>query len=163
VQANSRNDFTVAPDHLAFGAVKRGSGSTSTVTITFYGALGAKVTEVKSESNYVQPVIQEVKRQDAEVAYQVTAKLREDTPVGKWFTDVWVKTNIPSMPQVRVPLTVEIETALSVSPEIVNLGSIKVGAEVEKRVIVRAVKPFKIVALEGVDSELVVKENSQEA
>jgi len=163
VQANSRNDFVVTPDHLAFGAIKRGTTTPSTVTISFYGAPGAKVTEVKGESNYVQTSIQEVKTQGGEVAYQLTAKLRDDTPVGKWFTDVWVKTNIPSMPQVRVPLTVEIESALSVSPEAADLGSVAVGKEVEKRIIVRAVKPFKVTAIEGVDAQLSVTEQSQDA
>jgi len=163
VQANSRSDFAVVPEQLAIGSVKRGGTASATGNITFYGNPGAKITEVKGESNYVQPSLQEVKGQDGVASFQLTAKLREDTPVGKWYTDVWVKTNVPSMPQLRVPLTVEVESALSVSPEAVSLGSIKVGAEVEKRVIVRAAKPFKVTAIEGVDADLAVQESSQEA
>ena len=109
VQANGRNDFASAPDTLAFGQVKRGDSPVRPVKVTFYGIADAKITEVKTESNYVQPKITEVKAQDGEVVYQLTAKLRADTPVGKWYTDVWIKTNIPTMPQVRIPLTVEID------------------------------------------------------
>ena len=48
------------------------------------------------------------RRLDTEVVYQLTATLRGDTPVGRWYTDVWLKTNVSSMEQLRVPLTVEI-------------------------------------------------------
>ncbi len=163
VQANSRSDFALTPEQLAFGQIKRGSSPTATVSLTFYGNGTAKIAEVKSETNYVQPSIQELRRTENEVVYQITAKLRQDTPVGKWFTDVWVKTTDVNMAQLRVPVTVEIESALSVNPEIMNLGSIKVGAEIEKKVIVRGVKPFKVAGVEGGDSELTVKDSTQEA
>lgn len=163
VQANSRSDFAVNPDALAYGQVKRGDNPTATVTISFFGSPGAKVTEVKADSNYIQPTIQEIRREGTETVYQLTAKLRPDTPVGKWFTDVWVKTNIATMAQVRVPLTVEVQSALSVSHEIVDLGTLKAGGEIEKRVVVRGVKPFKIVGVEGGDDELSIKDGSEEA
>jgi len=163
VQANSRSDFVMTPDQIALGQVKRGSAQNAAVTLTFYGNPTAQVTEVKTETNYIQASVQKVSQTDAEVAYQVTAKMRQDTPVGKWYTDVWVKTNIPSMPQLRVPLTVEVESALSVSPEVINLGAVKAGGEVEKKVIVRGVKPFKVVKVESGGEELVVKDSSADS
>jgi len=158
VQANGRNDFNVTPDTLAVGTVKRGGAPSATTQITFYGNPGAQITSAKGESNYIQPAFTEVRRTDAEVVYQLTTKLRSDTPVGKWYTDVWVKTNIPSMPQLRVPLTVEIESALTVNPEAVALGKVKVNTEAERRVIVRGAKPFKITKIQGVDDALQVKD-----
>src|SRR5262249_37652103 len=137
VSANARLDFNVNPDALALGTIKRGGTPASTVYLTFSGNKEAQVLSVKGESNYVLTDFKEVRRFDTEVVYQLTAQLRPDTPVGKWYTDVWVKTNLPSMPQVRVPLTVEIESALTVSPELVSLGRVNVKAENERRVIVR--------------------------
>lgn len=163
VQANSRNDFTVSPDTLAFGQVKRGTSPTTSSKITFLGIAGAQITEVKPESNYVKAELKEVRRENSEVAYEVTAKLRSDTPVGKWYTDVWVKTNIPSMQQLRVPLTVEVEAPLSVSPEAVTLGPVKAGAEGERRVVVRGVKPFKITKIEGAEDDLTVLDNTKDS
>ncbi len=163
VQANSRNDFAVTPDTLAFGQVKRGAAPATASRVTFYGMTNAHVTEVKPESNYVKAELKEVRRENSEVAYELTAKLRPDTPIGKWYTDVWLKTNIPSMPQIRVPLTVEIESPLSVSPELVSLGQVKAGTEGERRVIVRGVKPFKITKVEGTDEELVVQDSTKDS
>jgi hypothetical protein len=163
VQANGRDDLTVAPEALALGQAKRGSMPSGTVTVTSLGNAGWQIVGVERESNYVLPTLTETKRQGGEVSYQVTAKIRADAPVGKWFTDVWLKTNNPAMPRVRVPLTVEIESALSVSPGTVVLGQLKAGGEAERRVIVRGVKPFKITAVEGGDAELVVKDTTSDS
>jgi hypothetical protein len=163
VSANARLDFNVAPDSLAMGTLKRGGTPSSTVSLTFYGNKEAQVLSVKGESNYVIPEFRELRRLDSEVVYQLTAKLRSDTPVGKWYTDVWVKTNLPTMPQVRVPLTVEVESALTVSPELVAVGRVKLKEESERRVIVRGAKPFKVLKLQGIDDEVRVVDNTTEA
>jgi hypothetical protein len=163
VQANGRNDFNVAPESLAFGQVRRSATSEASVTVTFYGSNASRILEVRSESNYVQPRFTEVRRQDSEVVYQLRARLRSDIPVGKWYTDLWLKTNHPGMPVVRVPLTVDVESALSVSPDAVTMGPIKVGGEADRRVIVRGVKPFKVLAVQGTDAELAVKESTTDA
>jgi hypothetical protein len=163
VQANGRNDFSVTPDTLAFGQLKRGGTPSASVLLSFYGNNSMQITEAKSESNYIQLAVQEVRRQETEVTYQLTARLRADAPVGKWYTDVWLKTNDPSMAPIRVPLTVEIESALSIHPETVTLGSIKAHSEIERRVIVRGIKPFKIPQVEGADEHLVVRVDSPDA
>jgi hypothetical protein len=163
VQANGRNDFTVGPDSFAMGQVKRGTAPSSAVTVTFYGLPDTKITEVKTESNYIQTEVKAVKTQGTEVAFELKASLRSDTPVGKWYSDVWLKTNNPSIPQIRVPLTVEVESALSVSPDNVALGPVKVSGENERRVVIRGSQPFKVTAIEGTDEELIVKDSTEEA
>lgn len=163
VQANGRNDFAVTPDTLAFGQLKRGGTPSASVLLAFYGNNSTQITEVKCESNYIQPRVQEVRRLDSEVTYQVSARVRADSPVGKWYTDVWLKTNDPGMAPIRVPLTVEIESALSINPETVALGTVKTGTENERRVIVRGVKPFKIPQVLGADDHLLVRVDSPAA
>jgi len=161
VQANGRNDFALTPDTLAFGQVKRGTAPTSTVKVTFYGHADAKIVSAKAESNYVKPVITEVKRGDSEVVYNLTTKLRADTPVGKWYTDVWIKTNVPAMQQVRIPLTVEVESPLTVSPSVVTMGVIKANEDTQRRIIVRGAQPFRITQIKGVDASTAVDFNSK--
>jgi Protein of unknown function (DUF1573) len=162
VQANSRSDFNVSPDGLAFGEVKRSETPSVAATVTFYGT-PTQITDVKSESNYVKAAVADVKNADGQTSYQLTAKLRGDVPVGRWYTDVWLKTNNPEIPQIRVPVTVEIESALSVSPDAVTLGQVAVNAESERRVIIRGAKPFKITAVKGADDELTVHDSTDES
>ena len=161
VQANSRDDVILTPDSLAMGHVKRGTSPSATVNVTLLGSQ-AQVTGVISESNYVQTTLKEMKKENGELTYNLTAKLRADAPVGKWYTDVWLKTNSLSMPKVRVPLTVEIESALSVSPAAVSLGQVAVGSQVERKVIVRGTQPFRITEVRGADGELVVSDSAND-
>src|SRR5262245_33322734 len=112
VQANSREDVQFNPGNIAFGVVKRGGEPESKMTISFLGG-STQVTEIKSESNYVTPTMKKVQRTGGETAYEISAKLRKDTPAGKWYTDIWLTTSNPSMPRIRVPVTVEVESPLT--------------------------------------------------
>ena len=163
VQANSRDDVTVIPESLAFGTVKRGTGSTTSVNISFLGDGNWQILGVKSDSNYVQPTVKQTRRDVGEVNYLLTAKLRPDTPAGKWYTDVWLQTNNPTTPRVRVPLTVEVAAPLSISPMIVILGEVKAGKQAERRLIVRGSTPFRITGIKGTDKQLHVREPDAES
>jgi hypothetical protein len=133
------------------------------VTVTFLGSSQSRIVDVQSDSNYIQTDLQPLQRpESADVGYQLTASIRPDAPVGKWYTDVWVRTTSPDMPRVRVPLTVEIESALSVSPAAVTLGQVKVGDQAQRRVIVRGVQPFRITAVKGMDEQVTVQNSSTE-
>jgi hypothetical protein len=150
-------------DTRRFSNVKRGTSPTASVTISFIGNVQSQITDVTSDSNYVKLSVKEVMRQDSEVRYEVTAKVRDDVPVGKWYTDAWVKTNIPQIPKVRVPLTVEIQSALSVSPPTLNLGQAKVGEEAERKLVLRGVRPFKISDIIGSNDQISAEGSSNEA
>jgi hypothetical protein len=163
IQANSRDDVNLTPDTIAFGQIHRGDAPSKTISITFYGSTPSDITEVQGESNYIQPKIGPARRNGSEVTYDLTVKLRSDTPVGKWYTDVWVKTNNPSIPRVRVPLTVSIDPAITVNTTILTLGEVKVGQSVERKLVVRGVKPFKITDIKGTDGVIEVQNNSDES
>lgn len=163
VQANSRDDVAFTPDNLAFGRVKRGTRAPDQkVTISFFGNGQTQITEVKSESNYVRPVVKELRRDSGEVIYELKAAIRPDTPAGKWYTDIWLKTNNSAIPRLRVPVTVEIEAALSISPTTVSLGQVKAGTETDRKVIIRGIQPFRILSVTGTDKQLRVRETSTE-
>jgi hypothetical protein len=161
VQANSRADVAVTPDTLAFGHSKRGGTPEMSARVTLYGSGQSEITDVQSESNYVQVSREELSRQGTEVTYKVTARLRDDAPAGKWYTDIWLKTNNAEIPRVRLPLTVEIESALNVSTSPVALGQVKVGESAERKVILRGATPFKVTGVQGADEQLEVKDNTE--
>jgi hypothetical protein len=163
VHANSRDDVSVLPESLAFGKIKRGTAASTTATVTFLGNQNWQITASSCESNYVQTACELVRRDTNEVIYKLTATMRTDAPAGKWFTDVWLQTNNPGSPKIRVPLTVEIEAALTVSPALVNLGDIKVGKLAERKVIVRGVRPFQLTGLQGVDKLLSIKDSTSDS
>lgn len=163
VQANSRSDVSFNPESLSFGKIKRGNEADSKMQITFYGDGQTKILDAKSDSNYIKAGFKEISRGAGEVVYEITAKLRGDTPAGKWFTDIWLTTNNNSMTRLRVPLTVEIEAALSASPTTVNLGKVKAGTETERKVVLRGVTAFRITGISGADNQLSIRDTSSDA
>jgi Protein of unknown function (DUF1573) len=163
VQANSRDDLVVSPEAFALGQAKRGSMPSGSVTVSFAGNGQWQISDVERDSNYIQTTLRELRRDVAEVSYQVTATVRADAPAGKWYTDIWLRTNNPAMLKIRVPLTVEIESALSISPNAVQLGQVKPGTEEQRKVIVRGIKPFRITKIEGSDDQLSVRDSTSES
>ena len=163
VTANSRDDVTVMPDVLAMGRVRRSTAPTATTTISLIGNPNWQITGVAAESNYIQPVCKMVRRDGFEVAYELNVRLRPDTPVGTWYSDIWLSTSNPATPRVRVPLTVEIEPALTISPTTAVLGEVKLGSDSQRKVIVRGVQPFRITRIKGIDPQIAVRDNTSEA
>jgi hypothetical protein len=151
ISANGRTDVAVTPDTLAFGSVSKGTSATRQSTVTFTG--GTQLVSVAAESNYVQLTAKGVRGNGYEAAYEVTATLRPDTPVGKWYTDVWLNTN-GGAGRIRLPLTVDVEPALNLSPSVASFGSVNTGGESERRVILRGPQPFKITEFKGTDDHI---------
>ena len=87
-----------------------------------------------------------------------TAQVRPDTPPGRWFTDVWLTTNNPTLPRMRVPLTVEIERARRPQTLNVALGKVKAGTDAERKFVLRGDKPFRVTAITGTGAELEVRD-----
>jgi hypothetical protein len=160
VQANSRDDVTVTPDSLAFGQIKKGTSPAARVTIAFMGSDQWRITGLSVESNYVQASLKQLPGNPMEVNYLLTARLRPDTPVGKWYTDVWLRTSNPATPRVRVPLTVEVQSALSLSPSAVLLGQVRAGTVTERKIILRGAQPFRILRVQGVDGQWLVRDST---
>ena len=163
VQANGRDDFSMSPDSIAFGTIRKGSEAKASVRVTLFGDPNWDVSDAKAESNYVKPSVKLVKRNGAEVTYEISANLRNDLPVGKWFTDVWLTTNNPSLNKVRVPLTVDVNAPVTVTPGALLLGDIKVGDSIERNVLVKGDKPFKIKSVQGTDTQVEVTGAGTEA
>jgi hypothetical protein len=163
VQANSRDDISVLPESFAFGRIKRGTAPVADGTMTFLGNPNWQILGTSCDSNYVKTSYQLIRREGGEVAYKLSATMRSDAPAGKWFTDVWVQTNNPMSPRIRVPLTVEVEAALTVSPTTVGLGEVKAGKVAERKVIVRGVRPFLITGVQGTDKQLTVRDSTNES
>lgn len=160
VQANSRDDVSITPDSLAFGAVRRGASPKTSVTVSLLGDSNWRITSARCESNYVSAALSAPRQTDNGVEFQVTAQVRPDIPVGRWYTDIWLDTNNPATPKLRVPLTVEIQAPLSLIPGGVAFGQIKAGGQAERKVMVRGVEAFRIKAVRGTDKLVHVQDSN---
>jgi hypothetical protein len=163
VHAHSRDDVTLTPGQLAFGRVRKGTGPAASVTIEYRGPAGWEIQGVENDNAYLLPQLQEIGRGPGVLTYQLTVKLRPDIPVGAWHADVWLKTNDPHTPRIRVPLTVEIEGAITPTPSELVFGRVPAGGRMERRVVLRSMAPFKITQIDGADALFQVEGKSDEA
>jgi hypothetical protein len=108
VQANSRDDIVLTPPAVAFGEIRKGASPSAAVTVSLFGNSQWRVAGAAAESHYVRTTLAALPGSLSQVNYRLTARLRPDTPAGKWFTVVWLQTNDPTAPRVRLPVTVTV-------------------------------------------------------
>jgi len=149
VSAYGRTDIAMSPDHLAFGAVTKGTSPSAATQITF--ANGNRITEASCDSGYVKMGIKEAQSPYGGTSYELVASLRPDLPVGTWYTDVWVKTQDNN--RIRIPLTVQVDPALRVMPAAVTFDPVAPAQKVTKSVVVKGSQPFKILGVKGGEGE----------
>jgi Protein of unknown function (DUF1573) len=125
VRAYGSDDISVSPAEFAFpGKIKSGAGTSTKATVQFSSG-NWQILGTESDSGFVEPSFKEIRRDGSSAVYEVTATLRKDTPAGKWFTDVWLRTNQAGLPKIRIPLNVEVESPSS-TPRAVTWNDTKV-------------------------------------
>lgn len=163
VKANAREDVAVTPETLEIGTVKAGEARTAKAILHFFGGQELELKGPTTSSGHLEASLRMIKTTELEKVYELTATVRPDLPAGSWYADIWVETNLPQIPRIRLPLNVEVEAELVVTPGEASLGEWKEGHDAERRVIFRSGKPFRIVRFENESELLKARASSDEA
>ncbi|QEL18430.1 DUF1573 domain-containing protein [Limnoglobus roseus] len=163
VQSIARDDLVFSPEVLAIGNVKKGKTASAKMKVTLFNHGNWNITEVASTGKFVTGTAKLLSRQPSEVTFEVTATLDENCPVGNWTSDLYLKTNAVGLEKVRVPVTVNVTTAIAVTPEEVKVGEIKEGSKLESKLMLQGSQNFKILEVKGGDDEVAVKSESSES
>ena len=163
VTANSREDVGISPESFTFGRTRRGLAPTASVSVGFAGNGNWQILDSKCDSAYVETSVRELGRDHGQVSYLVAARVRPDTPAGRWYTDVWLTTNDCATARLRVPLTVEVEPALSVNPHVTQIADVRMGDQVERKIVIRGEKAFRITGVEPGDNQLSLADMTPDA
>jgi hypothetical protein len=83
------------------------------------------------------------------VQYKLTIALRPDAPAGLVRDEIRLLTNDPETPSIPIPVTATIQADLVASPSVLALGRVMSAGGAQGRFLVRASRPFAIVAIEG--------------
>ena len=157
VKAFGRTDVALNPDSIAFGQMRRGTSPSVSTQVSMVG--NNRITEATSESGYVQISIKEPKRSD------YGPHLRIDREDGPTFPSASGTRTFGSRPttntRIRVPVTVEVESMLTVAPGTLQFDTTKVGTPITKPIVVKGTQPFKIVEVKGGDGMFVAEESAK--
>jgi hypothetical protein len=150
VSANSRPDIVFNPGQVTFGTVPRGQTPTHTIDVEYAGNLPWQLREIVVPSGFPFTVTsRELYRRPGQVGYQLQVTLKSDAPAGSFKDDILLKTNDPNSPSVPVVVEATVLAALSVAPSNLNLGTVRVGEPLTRRVVVRGNRPFRVTGVEG--------------
>lgn len=163
VKANGRDDLSITPESLSFGTVRKGSTAKASVQVTFSGGSNWQIEDVKSDSGHVKAEAKLIKRNGAQVTYQIDATLDASLEAGKWRTDIWLVSNDPALGKTRIPVGIDVSAPVTATPGALQLGDVKIGDSVEQNVIVRGDKPFKIKTIRNGGSAIEVSGQSADA
>lgn len=157
VSANCRSDVVFNPGEINFGVVQRGQTPTQVIDLEYAGVLDWRILGVSPNGAPVAITVEELYRQPGRVGYRLKVTLKNDAPVGTQKYDLLVQTNDPASRTVPVYVEMTVQAALTVVPSPLNLGTVKVGEQAERRVVVRSSsggQPFRIVSIEGLGEGL---------
>jgi hypothetical protein len=157
VTANSRADVVFNPGEVNFGTVSRGQTPTQTIDVEYAGNLDWKVNKVIAKDVPYTASIKELYRRKTpaavmQVGYRLSLTLKKEAALGTLKHDVYLETNDPASPMVPVLIEANVQSALSVSPSTLSLGTVKTDTALTRRVVVRGAKAFKVTAVEGIGS-----------
>ena len=122
-----------------------------------------EIREAHSGTDFVKPAARLLRRDHGEVVYEVSATLKPGLDTGTWTTDLVFNTSSDQLPSVRLPLFVDVVSAITATPAAVQFPMVKVGDKKEMSVVVRGDKPFKILDVKGGDGLVSAKADGTES
>ncbi|MBD3673117.1 MAG: DUF1573 domain-containing protein [Planctomycetaceae bacterium] len=149
ITAYIRTDVVINPGGAKFGSVSKGENHTKTLEIAYAGRPDWVIKDVKSPREYIDAEVVEVSRdENAGLAnYKLNVTLSEDAPAGLIREELMMITDDANSPKVPVLVEAQVESDYTVTPEVVPLGTLKVGEEKSFRLVVKGRSPFKIEAV----------------
>jgi hypothetical protein len=156
VSANSRADIVFNPGEISFGTVTRGQPLVQAIDVEYAGVLPWQILEAAARDLPVDVSFREKYRRPGQVGYEIRASLRPDALTGAIKGNLYLKTNDPTSPLLAVLVEANVQSAVTVAPPNLSVGTIRVGDTLMRRVVVSANKPFRVLDVEGLGDGVVL-------
>jgi hypothetical protein len=157
-----RGDVLLNPGIVDFGVVQRKSKPTVTLVLSYLGGHpGWDVTEMKTISPLVSAKLEKLDRSPGQaVQYQLVATLDSSAPSGYFKDEIALVTNDSSSPRIPISVLANVQSAVSISPSVINLGRVRAGQVATRSIMVKSSQPFKLTDLKARSDELTAKSSA---
>ncbi|APW59652.1 DUF1573 domain-containing protein [Paludisphaera borealis] len=151
-----RSDIVTNPGLVDFGIFRRTDKMPSaTLTVTYAGGRPDwDVVKMKTRSANVVAKGEPVRTVDGQVNFTLTATLDPSVPNGYFKDEITLITNDETTPAIPIAVVANIQSAVALTPSIVNFGQVRPGESVSKTVLVRSSEAFSITNLSTSQDEL---------
>ena len=150
VAGNIRGDVTFEPPFVDLGNVDLGAGAERQVRVTRVGSAAWDISDVRSANPSFEVSLSKPTRTPSQTSYDLTMRLKPDAPAGYVKGQLILITTDQRATQIPMDVEGRVVAAVTVSPQLLSLGTVKCGGTVTKNVVVRANRDFCIT---GVDCE----------
>ena len=160
-----RTDLTLNPGQVDFGVVNRSTDPKAELNLVYAGTQADwAIANAWTISEHVTAKVQEQARSaGSPVTYHLTVTLNSTVPVGYFKDEITLKTNDPTGPNIPISVSAVVQSNVTVTPTVMNLGSVRPGDSMQKSFVVRSSQPFKVVAIESNRPELTATFDANQA
>jgi len=148
VSGNIRGDVSFTPPFIDIGKVEIGQGVERKIRVVRSGGMAWEISDVRSDNVHYEVVLSKPQRTGSQTAYDLTFRLKPGAPAGYVTNRLVLITNDPRATQIPVDVEGLVEAPVTVSPQLLAMGSVTSGSSVTKNVVVKANRPFRVI---GVD------------
>lgn len=147
-----REEVSVNPKHINFGIIRKGDSCTRTIEIKIIPEMKTEIKKVESPNSYI--TITQIKSK-GNSSYNYQVNISKYDYIGKFSGMVFVYTNSSKQERIDIPFSGEVIGDITIYPEILSFGNIKINQNVNRTVIVNFVnKDIKIEKIE-VDPDII--------
>jgi hypothetical protein len=158
-----QGEVSLNPGQVDFGIVRRGANPTVTLTMNYAGTHpDFAVTRMRTRSGDVTGKVQKSASQ-GHAQFIVTATLNPTLETGYFRDEITLFTNDPAVPTIPISVSAQVQSAVTISPSVLNLGRLRPGQVIRKTVMVRAAQPFRLSTLKASGEDLSVTADADEA
>ena len=143
-----RTDVVLEPGVANFGAVDHGKPADQKLSIAYAGRDDWCIKEVLTKSEHLTAQVTETARGNGQVNYELTVHLEPTAPPGAFRRYITLVTDDQKSPHFPVLIEARIEADITVTPDVVALGTLVPGQEKSFNVVLRGKKPFEITKVE---------------
>jgi len=158
VSGNSRVDVVLNPGQINFNLIAAGqSPPAQSLDVEYAGALDWHATGLDKHDAPLEASYAEIYRRPGHVGYRVNVSLKPaNIPPGPFKYEIFLKTNDQTGPLIPILVEGTLQAPLTVVPNPLKLSRLKVGEKSDGLVLVKAGKPFHVLAVEGLEDGITV-------
>jgi hypothetical protein len=163
VAGNIRGDVTFEPPFVDLGNVDLGKGAERTVRVTRVGGSPWAIKDVRSANPSFEVFLSKPVTTAAQTAYDLTMRLKPEAPAGYVKGQLILVTDDPRATQIPMDVEGRVVAEITVSPQLLALGSVLCGGSVTKNVVIRANREFSITGVQCPDGCLTCEPTTKPA
>jgi|GEM_PF-493830 len=147
-----RSEITLEPGQADFGVVPRGSGATLKMRLAYNGKRADwQVTRMRTQRAGIKATLDPRPRTKVSdpIEYDLTIALNPAVPAGPYKDEITISTNDPDTPEFLISVSAVVQSSLTVSPSVLNLGRTPAGSTLKRAVVIKGRAPFRVTGFSG--------------